>query len=60
MITVSSVSSLMLVFNSILSSKLLGEEFTRFDLISNILISCGAIICVAFSSLDESKNTYEV
>ena len=52
MITVSSVSSLTLVFNCILSSRLLGEKLTKFDLVSSVLISVGAMICVAFSSLE--------
>ena len=60
MITVSSVSSLTLVFNSILSAKLLGEKITVIDVASSVLISIGAMICVVFSSLEESKNSYDV
>jgi len=60
MITVSSVSSLTLVFNSILSYRLLGEKLTKYDLASSVLISAGAMICVAFSSLEQSKNSYDV
>jgi hypothetical protein len=60
MITVSSVSSLTLVFNCILSSRLLGEKLTKFDFFSSVLISVGAMICVAFSSLEQSKNSYDV
>lgn len=60
MITLSSTSSLTLVFNSILSSSMLGEVFTKYDLLSVVLIGLGASICVSFSSLEESEITYEV
>ena len=46
-------SSLNLVFNSILARKILGEVFTRYDLISGILIGLGATLCVLFSNLEE-------
>lgn len=60
MITLSSTSSLTLVFNSLLSSKMLGEVFTRYDLISIMLIGIGASLCVAFSSLETTDPTYQV
>jgi uncharacterized membrane protein len=60
MMTVSSISSLNLVFNSILSYKFLGEKFTRVDLISSILISIGAVVCVSSSNLEKADNHYDV
>lgn len=60
MITLSSTSSLTLIFNSVLATYMLGEVFTKFDLISILLIGLGAGVCVSFSSLEESKQTYDV
>jgi hypothetical protein len=60
MITISSTSSLNLVFNSILSCKLLGETFTRYDLLSMLLIGLGSAVCVTFSNMDSSVTSYNV
>jgi hypothetical protein len=60
LITLSSTSSLTLLFNSILSYKLLGEAFTRKDLYSLLLIGLGASLCVTFSSFESSTPDYEV
>jgi uncharacterized membrane protein len=60
MVTMSSTSSLTLIFNSILSSHMLGEVFTRYDMLSIVLIGVGASVCVTFSSLEESDLNYEV
>jgi drug/metabolite transporter (DMT)-like permease len=49
-ITLSSTSSLTLVFNTILATKVLGEIFTRYDFISILLISLGASLCVFMSN----------
>jgi drug/metabolite transporter (DMT)-like permease len=58
--TVSSISYLNLVFNSILSYKLLGEQFTRMDFFSSVLISIGAVVCVSSSNLEKANNGYDV
>eukprot|EP00347_Sterkiella_histriomuscorum_P002196 403369096 len=58
-ITLSSTSSLTLVFNSILATRLLGEEFTRYDLLSIILISLGASLCVILSNYQPIPLTIE-
>lgn len=54
MITLSSPTSLTLVFNCILSCRMLGEVFTRYDLSSMVLIGLGASLCVAFSSFESN------
>ena len=50
MVTLSSTSSLVLIFNSLLACKMLKEKFTKYDLVSIILIGMGATLCVSFSS----------
>ena len=49
-ITLSSTSALTMVFNCLLATSVLGEIFTRYDLLSIVLISMGASLCVIFSN----------
>ena len=60
MITLSSTSSLTMVFNSILASKVLKEVFTKYDLASIGLISIGSTLCVFFSNYEEEELTNQV
>jgi hypothetical protein len=39
---------------------MLGEIFTRYDLLSMVLIGLGAGLCVAFSNLESTDPTYDV
>ena len=50
MITLSSAAALAMIFNCILATTVLNELFTRYDLASIVLISCGAGLCVFMSS----------
>lgn len=54
MITLTSTSSLTMVFNSILVTKILKEKFTRYDLLSIVIIAVGSSICVFFSNYTET------
>jgi drug/metabolite transporter (DMT)-like permease len=49
-ITLSSTSALTMVFNCLLATNILGEVFTRYDLLSIVLISMGSSLCVLFSN----------
>lgn len=60
LITLSSTSSLTMVFNCVLSVKMLNEVFSRYDLISIVLIGIGASLCVIFSNYSTDKTTIEV
>lgn len=60
LITLSSTSSLTMVFNSILATKILKEVFTREDLISVALIGVGASMCVVFSNYKSKQLTQDV
>lgn len=60
MITLSSTSSLTMVFNCLLATKLLGEVFTRYDLISIVLISMGASLCIILSNYKSADLTIDV
>lgn len=60
MITLSSTSSLMMVFNSFLSSRMLHEVFTKYDFFSMLLIAVGASLCVTFSNFENSSPSYDV
>ena len=39
---------------------MLGEVFTRYDMLSMVLIGLGAGLCVAFSNLESADPTYDV
>lgn len=60
MITLTSTSSLTMVFNSLLASKVLKEVFTKYDLISIGLISLGSTLCIFFSNYEEQELTNDV
>ena len=59
-ITLSSTSSLTMVFNSILATQLLGEVFSRYDLLSIMLISSGSTICILVSNFTPVSMTIDV
>ena len=50
-VTLSSTASFPIIFNCILATCLLGEQFTRFDLLSILFIIAGASICVILSNI---------
>ena len=60
MITLSSTSSFTLVFNTLLATYVLGEVFTRYDLLSFIFITTGATLCVILSNFTSSEFTFTV
>lgn len=60
MITLSSTSSLTMMFNSILAIYILGEIFTRYDLFSILFISSGASLCMIFSNFKNFTLTFDV
>mmetsp|Transcript_33178 Transcript_33178/g.32289 ORF Transcript_33178/g.32289 Transcript_33178/m.32289 type:complete len:115 (+) Transcript_33178:140-484(+) len=58
-ITASSTAALAMIFNCLLATTFLGEIFTRYDLISIILISMGSSLCVLMSNFQPKNYTVQ-
>ena len=59
-ITISAVGGCTIVFNTILAITISKEAYSIIDIISVILITSGASVCVIFSSYAETEYSTEV